>query len=621
MCGINGFNFEDKSLIQVMNRTIKYRGPDDDGFYTNQNISLGHLRLSIIDLSKKGHQPFTYETDRGSEKRKVKISSPNTNRQTKSDSLVITYNGEIYNYKEIKEELLKKGYKFKSNSDTEVILASYHEWGENCAKKFNGMWVFAIYDKNKQILFLSRDRFGKKPLYYYFKDEKFIFSSEIKALLKCNFIKREIDTKSLNEIFIHRFPLDDRTILKDVKSFSPAHNMIFDLKQNKIISYKNYYNTNELGTKQSKLSYTDSKNKLKNLIEDSVKKRMVSDVPVATFLSGGIDSSIVTYYAKKFNPNLNTYSIGFDTTNELNYAKIASEHIGTNHHEIKINKDNVLKYINDMIYHMDEPIGADPGFLPIYILSKEVSKEYKVVLSGDGADEVFTGYDRYKLLYYGSKLRHFAFFHFNNEILKRLKALRGKTPFESHLEITRVFEKEEIRKLGLKEILDDSEFKEINSKNSLNKVQIYDIKTLLPKDLFMKADKMSSAFGLEQRVPFMDYRIVEFGLNLPVKYRLFSWNEKRILKNIAKDILPKEIYQRRKHGFNVPIDYWFENILGVELKKLLKENNHNLYKKDYVLELLDSLKNTKGGFKARNVVAQKLWTIFVFEAWYKRFMK
>lgn len=589
MCGINGFNFEDKSLINIMNNTIKHRGPDDDGFETFDNLSLGQVRLSIIDLSKKGHQPMNYK------------------------NLQIVFNGEIYNFKQIRTQLKKKGYKFKSNSDTEVILASYLEWGAECVKKFEGMWTFCIYDKKNNQLFLSRDRFGKKPLYYYLKDNKFIFSSEIKAILKTG-IKYQINKIALSEFFTYRFTFEYKTLIEDIFNFKPAHNMIFDLNKNKILSYEKYY---ELNLKEDNITFKDAKKKLFNLIDGSVKKRMFSDVPVATLLSGGIDSSIVTYFAKKYNPNLNTFSIGFDTTNELSYAKLVAKAIGTNHYEFKINKDNILDYLNDMIYHMDEPIGADPGFLPIFILSKEVSKFNKVVLSGDGADEIFTGYDRYKLLHYGKYLKKFTLLKSSNQIIKRLNAMKNKTDFESFIEITRVFETCELEILGINETISD-EFWPKENMCLLNKAQIFDIKNLLPKDFFMKADKMSSAFGLEQRTPFMDKKIVEFGLNLPIKYRLNGWNEKYILKQIAKDILPKKIFKRRKHGFNVPIDYWFENTLGDLLIQLLDRNKHNLYNKHYVYELLEYLKFAKGGFKARNVIAQKLWTVLVFEMWYER---
>lgn len=593
MCGINGFNFRDKKLISLMNKTLSHRGPDDSGVFLRKNISFGHQRLAIIDLSKKGAQPMRF--------------------LWKEKNYYITFNGEIYNFQEIRETLLQLGYKFTSNSDTEVIMAAYDNWGEKCLEKFNGMWAFAIYDELKKELFLSRDRFGKKPLYYYNKDNKFVFSSEIKSLLQFG-MKREVNKEALREIFTYRFTFGDNTILKNIKSFNQGHYMIFDLNKNKIREYKKYYS---LKISKEKKSFSTSLVELSSLLDDSVRQRVLSsDVPVASLLSGGIDSSLITYYAKKYNKNLHTFSIGFDTTNELPYAKIVADSLKTQHHEFKVNKDQVLNYLEDMVYHMDEPIGADPGFLPIFILSKEVSKYNKVVLSGDGADEVFIGYDRYKLFYYGLNLSRFTFkIPLKNQIFKRLQAMKGKSESESFVEITRVFEKEELERLGIKEKYVTGPIW-ISSYSSLTKAQIYDIQNLLPKDFFMKSDKMSSAYGLEQRTPFMDYRLVEFGLSLPILHKLRGWNEKYILRELAKKKLPKEIWKRRKHGFNVPIDYWFKTSLGEELTKLLKKNKHELYNKDYVYELLAKLKISKEGFKSRNIIAQKLWTILIFEVWY-----
>lgn len=589
MCGINGFNFEDKKLIHEMNKTINHRGPDFQDYSTEKGISLGHVRLSILDLSNAGNQPMKYK------------------------HLSIVFNGEIYNFKELREELKNEGYKFISDCDTEVILKAYDFWKEECLNKFNGMWAFCIFNSKTNEFFLSRDRFGKKPLYYYLENNKFIFSSEIKSILKAN-ISKTINKEALNEIFTYRFTFQDKTIFEKIKNFQPGTWMLFDLNKNQIKESKKYYKLSV--KKQEKISFKIAKEQTLKLLDDSVKKRMVSDVPVACLLSGGLDSSLITAIAKRYNKELNTYSIGFDTTNELSYAKIVANALNTKHHEIIINKDNILNYLEEMIYHMDEPIGADPGFLPIYVLSKEVAKDYKVVLTGDGADELFTGYDRYKLLHYGNKLKKLPIPKTNNEILKRLNSMKKKTPFEAFIQITRVFEKDELEKLGIKESYPQITW---NKKDILTNAQIFDIENLLPKDFFMKADKMSSAFGLEQRTPFMDYRLVEFGLSLPIKYRLWGWDEKHILKQIGKDLLPKEITKRRKHGFNVPIDYWFDNVLKEKLKELLNKRKHELYKKEYVFKLLEELRNAKGGFKARNIIAQKLWTLLVFEMWYERF--
>lgn len=600
MCGINGFNFRDARVLTKMNSSITHRGPDDTGTFNSSDLSLGSVRLAIIDLSPAGHMPMSYKRGK--------------------NEYMITFNGEIYNYRDLKKDLIVKGYSFNSDSDTEVVMAAYDYWGEDFTSHFNGMWAFCLYDKTNNKMVLSRDRFGIKPLYYYCKDGKFIFSSEIKALFHHSSIKKELDKRSFEEFFTYRFTLDEKTMFKEILNFKPSHTMVFDLKKNKVESYKPYYSVDTLPHYDKKLSFSNAKKKLYDLMESAVTRRLVSDVPVATLLSGGVDSSVVTYLASKHVKKLNTFSIGFDTTNELSYAKLVAEHLGTNHKEFTISEDNVVEHIKDIVYHMDEPIGADPGFFPIYILSKEVKKHNKVVLSGDGADEVFLGYDRYKLFYYGRFLSKFSVVPSKNEVIKRLRAMKDKSDFEAFIEITRVFERDELKRLGVKERFNKTIWNKIQVKG-ITQAQIFDIKTLLPKDFFMKSDKMSSAHGLEQRVPFMDYRVVDFGLSLPVSYKLKGWNEKYILKKTFEKYLPKKITSRRKHGFNVPIDYWFETSLGDLLKDLLDKQSHNLYKKEYIYELLDDLRTNKTGFKSRNIIAQKLWSVLIFELWYERFME
>ena len=590
MCGINGFNWSDKKLIKQINNIVKHRGPDDSGTFTDSAVSLGHSRLAIIDISKKGKQPM------------------------KRHNYIITFNGEIYNYKEIKKEL--KEYKFKSNTDTEVILYAYDKWKEKCLEKFNGMFAFCIYDIKKKELFLARDRFGIKPLYYINKNKRLAFCSEIKGLLNL-LDKKEIDKKGLAQFFNFRFTLGETTLVKDIKKFLPGHYLLFNLKNKKIKKYRRYYELKKQKITNHSLAYY--KKKTKALLDKSVKRRMVSDVPVACLLSGGIDSSIITALAKKYNSDLNTFSIGFDTTNELPSARLAAKASRTNHREYKIDKNNVLRYLNDMVYHMDEPIG-DPGFLPIFVLSKEVKKHNKVVLSGDGGDEVFCGYDRYKMYHYGRYLKNAVFHDFGNDILKRFRKMKGKDSFNSFFEIIRLFDDEELRKLDLPKF-NARLFWKKKYKIQLLNAQEFDINTLLPNDFFMKADKMSSAFGLEQRIPFLDHELVEFAFSIPLKYKLLLWNEKYILKEAFREKLPRKIINRRKHGFDVPIDYWFKNVLDEKLKELLETNNHKLYKSKYVYELLAKIKKSGKNYKLNFILAQKLWSILLFEMWYERFMR
>lgn len=590
MCGIIGFNWEDEALVKKAASVLKHRGPDDEGYYSSKDISLGHKRLSVIDLTKKGRQPMSCL------------------------NYTVVSDGEIYNYKELKKEL--RGYKFKSNSDTEVIIYAYDKWKEKCLDRFNGAFAFCIFDSKRKELFLARDRFGIKPLYYINGNKKFIFGSEIKALI--SFLKeRKIDKTALEQFFSFRFTLGEKTLVWGIKKFLPGSYMLYDLKRKKVRAYKKFYELKKQKIENKSLDYY--KKKLFYLMKKSVERRMAADVPVACLISGGIDSSVIAYFSKRYNPDLNTFSIGFDTTNELPFARIIAKHLHTNHYEFKIGKDDVLNYIDKMVYYMDEPVG-DPGFLPIFVLSKKIKGHNKVLLSGDGGDEVFCGYDRYKLFYYGKLIKRLIFFDFGNDILKRLKSMRGKKAYEAFFEAIRLFDDEELRKLNIKKF-DGSKFWKGEYKQDLTNAQLFDIKTLLPGDFFMKSDKMSSAFGLEQRVPYLDHELVEFAFSIPLRYKLRLWNEKYVLKKAFKDKLPAKIVSRRKRGFDVPIDYWFKSILGDKLKKLLDESNHGLYNKKYVYVLLEKIKKAGKNYKLNFILAQKLWSILMFEIWYKRFMK
>lgn len=587
MCGIIGFNWEDSKKITELTKVLNHRGPDDSGTFVN-GMSLGHTRLSIIDLSKKGHQPM------------------------KIGNYVLVYNGEIYNHKEIRAELTE--YKFHSNCDSEVLIYAYDKWGDKCLERLNGMFSFCIYNSKTKKAFLARDRFGIKPLYYIHTKTSFAFSSEIKALLPL-LKNKEVDKQGLKQFFNIRFTLGENTLVKGVKKFLPGHFAQYDLDTNDLKIEKWY----SLSVSPTNDSYEESTKKTRDLLHKAVSRRMIGDVDVATLLSGGLDSSIIAALAKKYDPTLRTFSMGFDTTNELPFAKEVSDHLSTEHHELTINKDSALTYLDEMVYHMDEPI-VDPGFLPIFVLSKDISKHNKVVLSGDGGDEVFCGYDRYKLFKYGRKLSLLMPHHFGSDIGKKLVSLRFKKESQAFFEIIRLFDNNELSKLGVEKI----SLEDIWPKSKLTptrKCQEFDIQTLLPGDFFMKADKMSSAFGLEQRVPFMDHELVEYALSLPENYTLKGWNEKRILKEAYKDLIPNSIISRRKQGFNVPIDYWFSNTLAEKLHTLLQESKHNLYKKDFVFELLIKARNPGKNYKENFILAQKLWGILVFEMWYEKFMK
>ena len=525
MCGICGFNFSDKNLITKMVSTLNHRGPDDSGYFLDDSLSLGHSRLAIIDLTEKGRQPI-YNED---------------------ESIWIIFNGEIYNFKEIKTRLMKQGHVFYTETDTEVIIHAYEEYGFECLDEFNGQFSFCIYDKNKDILFLARDRFGIKPLYYYQKNGIFIFASEIKAILKYNF-ERIINRLALREYFTFRYTLAPNTILKDISKLEPSHYIQYNLKTHHFSNNK-YFTLNVIENKSYSPKHVGIE--LFRLLNNSVKQRMVADVPVCCFLSGGIDSSIITGLASKYNDDIHTFSAGFETSDEFKYAKIVSEFFNTNHHELMITNDDILNNIDKMMYHMDEPIG-DAAFFPTLLLSELISKQFKVVLAGEGADELFGGYDKYKMFLYGRMLSYFLpKIKYRDETLRRLSNFSNKRGKHGYIESICAFNEEEMYKMKITPIRDNKMW--LPYGNTMQKMQIFDIKSVLTEDFFMKADKMSSAYGLEERVPYMDHNLVKFAINLPSKYKLYLWNEKYLLKKTFNHFLPKIIIKRRKRGYNAPI--------------------------------------------------------------------
>ena len=586
MCGICGFNWEDETLLKRMTKKLEHRGPDGEGLFTDANLSLGHRRLSIIDLDVRGNNPV-YNED---------------------GSICVILNGEIYNYKELRAELEKKGHRFYTKTDTEVLVHLYEEHGTKFLGRLNGMFAFCIYDMKKKSLFLSRDRIGIKPLYYYFDGERFIFASEIKAILEAN-IKKELNRQSFETFMFLRFTME-KTLFKNISKLSPGNFLVFNLKSN-ALSTKKYWDVDFTAK-----TNPDPK-KLFSLLDNSVRLRLHADVPVGLFLSGGIDSSILAGLASRHHDNINTFSVGFESiTNELPYAKIASDHFNTNHHELFIGEKHIDQ-LDKIVYHMDEPI-SDAAFLPVYYLSRFAKKKATVVLTGEGSDEVFTGYDRYKLLYYVSKFQRVfpKQFSFQNNLWRRASAIATqKTTLQRHLEGVRLFRDDELKALKVNRRVPRMMLK---GRNILDKAQYFDLKTLLPNDFCMKVDKMGSAFALEGRVPFLDHNIVNWGFNLPLSARLKGWDEKHILKKTFKDLLPRKILHRRKHGFNTPADAWFKGVLKEKLTAYLDSSRHNLYEKEMIRKLLASFQKSSSSNKFNFYVYQKLWAILMFEMWHEK---
>jgi len=613
MCGICGFNWEDKVLVKKMADSLVHRGPDDSGYYVDSKVSLGHRRLSIIDLSKKGKNPVHNE----------------------EGTIQVVFNGEIYNYKEIKDELELKGHRFYSNTDTEVIVHAYEEYGPTCVKKFNGMFSFALYDTKHNRIFIARDRLGIKPLFYYYKDKKFIFASELKAILQYPMFKREIDYNSFNHYFAFFHVPAPLTIFKDVKKLLPGHYLILDKNGLKITQYWDLNFSSDYKDEQYYIS------KIKNLLDSSVKKRLMSDVPIGAFLSGGLDSSaIVATMSKLSNSPVKTFSIGFlgaEGFSELKYAREVAEHFNTHHHEFEVSPDTI-HILPKIVWQCDEPY-SDHSALPVYFVSELARRHVTVTLSGDGGDELFGGYERYFRQKLAQKLSFIPEFIGKGVFAKAgslLPGIRGyraskffdyvyMNPDERYSNWFTIFDKEmkeefysdklksKISSLDSSMIYTD-QMNKCNSKHIMNKISYADFKVYIPNDILVKLDKMSMLHSLEARVPLLDHEFVEFSATIPPWFKVHKHVKKYLFKKAMKDVLPKNIIYRKKKGFGIPLGPWFRNELKSYAYDTLLSNeaiNRGYFNKYYVQKILD---NHQLG---RRNYGSHIWSMLCFEIWNK----
>ncbi len=603
MCGILGIIGEHASLYKDIFlkalKKISHRGPDADGLYEDKNIILGHRRLSIIDLSEKGNQPMV------------------------DDNLIIVFNGEIYNYQEIRDFLISRGISFNSHTDTEVILKGYRYFGIEILNKLRGMFAFAIYDKKTNELFIARDRFGKKPFYYTFYKNMFIFSSEIKALIEFFDKKPFVDEEALVDYLRYLAPQVDKTMYRDIKKL-PASCFGF-LKDNKL-KIERYYNPLDYINKEYQEEDKIIIDIERKLIE-SVELRLVSDVEVASLLSGGIDSSFVSaIYAKISQKPINTFSIGYDEYkeySELPYAKMVADYIKSKHHEIVISSKDFTNTIDEIVYYLDEPIN-DPATLPTYLIAKEIHKhDIKVALSGEGSDELFFGYDIYfKYLAFEDieslkpNLRHYL----KEYILKHedytkdkellLRATSNDVVFRSFGEC---FNDSTLKELTSLESYDSIEhFKNLYKFYNHNHISIWyyfvDIYMWIAEVLMMKIDKMSMAHSVELRAPMLDHKLHEYVLNIHHDIRISNTN-KNLLKKIAIKYLPQEIVYRRKKGFSYPFIEWLYKEKKDLLKYWLKINKeHGFFKEKFLGFLYENGKPFK----------QHIWGIEIFNRWFEK---
>jgi len=603
MCGIAGilkFNGKEQikeESVRKMVKTMICRGPDDKGFYFENFLGLGHCRLSIIDLTS-GHQPI-YNEDK---------------------SLQIVYNGEVYNFAYLRQSLKSKGHQFYTQSDTEVILHLYEEKGENCVKDLDGVFAFAIWDKKKQQLFLARDPLGEKPLHWALFNNQFVFSSEIKGILAHPGFKKEIDRQSLNKYLFYGFVPAPATIFSGIKKLLPGYLMTVDFKGH--IKEKKYWEF-DYSRKIKEFNPQLIKKKTVDLLKKAVEKRLIADVPLGVFLSGGVDSSLVVAMMSQILPpsQIQAFSIGFKEKDfdESIYAKKVAKHLGIKHHLKIFSQKEVLNLIPKVADFLDEPM-ADPSILPTFLLSQFTRQKVKVALSGDGGDENFGGYPKYLAHWFLQKtcIEKFPLFLFSRFFEgKKSDFLKyGSSPlylrnqfWVSHFDLSRVE-----RLTGGKVDLSDLErYHQIfNGKNNVDEAFFLDQKTILPDLFLVKTDRASMAASLEVRSPFLDKELTDFCSSLPFSLKLKGFRTKNFLKEIALDFLPKEVILRPKMGFGVPLKKWFKH----ELKALIgKELSFSKIKKEGFFNPVEIQKILK-----ENKTIQ-IWNLFVFERWYQKWLK
>ncbi|GAB6045604.1 asparagine synthase (glutamine-hydrolyzing) [Caminibacter profundus] len=617
MCGIAGFvDFNKKSdyeTLKNMTDVLHHRGPDDSGysFYSLSkcNIGLGHRRLSILDLSSHGHQPMKF------------------------DNLEIVYNGEVYNFKEIRNELEKYGYGFESNSDTEVILKAYHKWGIDAVHKFNGMFAISIYDKKKDELILIRDRAGVKPLYYYYKDGLFMFASELKSFHQNHYFKKDLNKKAIVKYLQFGYIPQPLSIFQNVYKLEAGHYLIFDIKNLKYKIHK-YWNIDDFYQKDKlDISFDEARKETEELLIKAFKYRMVSDVPVGVFLSGGYDSSAVAAILQKHSfQKIKTFTIGFkeEKYNEAIHAKQVAKYLGTDHYEHYLSQKDALKILPRLPEIYDEPFGDSSG-IPTIMVSRFAKQYVTVSLSADGGDELFSGYPSYKNSYdLYNRFHKFCMFHSLSilnkiinpfQISKYLKIynLEGKfykfcellknsnSPSKFYETNTKYFYDVEIEKLLNLKLSSKETFFE----NSIDNMLSHSFKTYLNDDILTKVDRATMSVSLEGREPMLDFNLIEFVAQLPVEYKQKDSQTKYILKEIVHKYIPKELMERPKKGFSIPVFEWFRDELKIYFEEYLSQkaiHESGIFNYKYIDMLKKSYFNGYGN-------PHKLWLILMFQMW------
>src|SRR6266446_426165 len=620
ICGIVNFNATepvDHHLVERMTSAQRHRGPDDDGYFVENNVGLGHRRLSIIDLSG-GKQPIFNE----------------------DGSVVVVFNGEIYNFADLTAGLIARGHQFKTRSDTETIVHAYEEYGLDCMKDFRGMFAFAIWDRRRKRLLLVRDRVGIKPVYYYAGKDFFVFASEIKSLLQHPRVPREVDHEAVDLFLALRYVPGPRTMFKNIFKLQPGHWMAVEEGG---IQIRKYWDL-EYQERESPHAVEE----FEHLLEESVRLRLISEVPLGVFLSGGLDSSAMLAMMSRITggERVKTFSVGYESSgpleaeveeaNEFAFAREAAAHFGAEHHEFRLNAGDFRDAIPTMVSHLDEPM-ADPSCIPLYFISKLARNYITVVLSGEGADETMAGYSLYRRLLAlektvgrlgplanaipalaalpvgdrvrayirraGSRLED----HYRG-VVKGLSmdaqlALIGPGRFrEAEQELDRVF---------------GGYFSRVEKASTLNRMLYADAKVWLPEDLLLKADKMTMATAVELRVPFLDHKLVEFSATLPESLKISQNKGKWILREAMRNVLPPSIIHRSKKGFPSPAAAWFR----VELRDFVRDTllgSNAACRSFFDLQAIEDIVSRQEKGKLSGF--QEVWSLLVFEFWHNQFI-
>ncbi|MBS4200089.1 asparagine synthase (glutamine-hydrolyzing) [Bacillus sp. FJAT-49732] len=614
MCGFIGcvhdqameYRESDQELFKQMNQIITHRGPDDEGYFTDEHIQFGFRRLSIIDI-ESGKQPLSYENER----------------------YWIIFNGEVYNFVELREELLKEGFHFETASDTEVIIALFSQLKEKAVEKLRGMFAFMIWDKENQELFGARDPFGIKPFFYFEENNRTFFASEKKSILLAT-THNELNRDALQQYMTYQFVPEPDSMTTGIKKLEPGHYFIKKIGEPLRIS--RYWKAQFHPVYKSEKEFIKE---IQDVLFDSVNVHMRSDVPVGSFLSGGIDSSIIASIAKQFHPSIKTFSVGFerDGFSEIDVAKETADKLGVENISYVITPEEYMKELPKIMWYMDDPL-ADPACVPLYFVAREARKHVTVVLSGEGADELFGGYNIYrepqslemfnKIPAIGKSLLRGLAKVLPEGVKGKSFIERGLTPMEErYIGNAKMFSETEKRNL-LKVYNEGIDYRDITRPlyadtvgyDPVDQMQYIDIHTWMRGDILLKADKMTMAHSLELRVPFLDKEVFNVASNIPTSLKTAEGTTKYILRKAAEGIVPDHVLNRKKLGFPVPIRHWLKNEMHDWVKNIIKESDtDHIINKQYVLNLLEDHCQGKMDY------SRKIWTVIVFMVWHSVYME